>query len=395
MQKRSLPPASFTEDQWPTVLAAFPSDLDLDTTARESRALVRRRGVPSAEALLRLALMYGPGGLSLRGCAAWATATGVAELSDVSLMERLIKARPWLEDLVCRLLAARVDHPASGQCGRSLRIADGTCISGPGSKGTDWRLHALYTLGRGFTHLEVSDAHGAESLRRGPVEAGEIRLADRGFAKAKDLCALLDAGADYVTRIGWRSLKLRQSDATAFNLIAALKAMPAAASLVSHEVVVEAGGQTGGGQSAPRAVRLLVARKPPEAADQERRRIGRNTNKKQVSPNPNSLIAAGFVMILTSLPAQTVPAEEVMALYRLRWQVEIAFKRLKSLLRIGDLPAKGPELARSWIAAHLIAALLLDTMTQDFLDSPPCGGLGGGLGGLPGAIPLADPAGPP
>lgn len=391
MQKRSLPPASFTEDQWPTVLAAFPSDLDLDTTARESRALVRRRGVPSAEALLRLALMYGPGGLSLRGCAAWATATGVAELSDVSLMERLIKARPWLEDLVCRLLAARVDHPASGPCGRSLRIADGTCISGPGSKGTDWRLHALYALGCGFTHLEVSDVHGAESLRRGPVEAGEIRLADRGYAKAKDLCALLEAGADYVTRIGWRSLKLRQSDATAFNLIAALKAMPAAASLVSHEVVVEAGGQTGGGQSAPRALRLLVARKPPEAAAQERRRIRRNASRKQVSPNPNSLIAAGFVMILTSLPGETVPAEEVMALYRLRWQVEIAFKRLKSLLRIGDLRAKGPELARSWIAAHLIAALLLDTMTQDFLDSPPCGG----LGGLPGAIPLADPAGPP
>ena len=73
-----------------------------------------------------------------------------------------------------------------------------------------------------------------------------------------------------------------------------------------------------------------------------------------------------------------------MALYRLRWQVEIAFKRLKSLLRIGDLPAKGPELARSWIAAHLIAALLLDTMTQDFLDSPPVAdlvaNLGAGLG---------------
>ena len=134
-----------------------------------------------------------------------------------------------------------------------------------------------------------------------------------------------------------------------------------------------------------------MARKPPEAADQERRRIRRNTNKKQVSSNPNSPIAADFVVILTSLPAETVPAGEVMALYRLRWQVEIAFKRLKSLLRIGDLPAKGPELARSWIAAHLIAALLLDTMTQDFLDSPPCGG----LGGLPGAIPLADPAGPP
>ncbi len=171
MQNRSLPQASFAEDQWPLVLAAFPSDLDLESTARDSKALVRRRGVASAEALLRLALMYGPGGLSLRGCAAWASATEVAELSDVSLMERLIKARPWLEELVCRLLTARLEAPVSHQSGRTLRIADGTCLSHPGSTGTDWRVHALYTLGRGFTHLEVSDVRRRRKpeprLRRG------------------------------------------------------------------------------------------------------------------------------------------------------------------------------------------------------------------------------------
>lgn len=85
-------------------------------------------------------------------------------------------------------------------------------------------------------------------------------------------------------------------------------------------------------------------------------------------------------MVLTSLSTESFSAKDIIALYRLRWQVEIAFKRLKSLLQIGKLRAKKPELARSWIAAHLIAALLLDTMTQDFLDSPPVADLGAGLG---------------
>jgi hypothetical protein len=75
-------------------------------------------------------------------------------------------------------------------------------------------------------------------------------------------------------------------------------------------------------------------------------------------------------MLLTSLPP-TVPASEVLAAYRLRWQVELAFKRLKSLLGLDRLPAKGEALARSWLLAHLILALLIEDAAQDLLAVPP------------------------
>ena len=58
--------------------------------------------------------------------------------------------------------------------------------------------------------------------------------------------------------------------------------------------------------------------------------------------------------------------------YRVRWQVELAFKRLKSLLELDRLPTKCPALARSWLLAHLILALLIDDLSQEVLDSPPC-----------------------
>ncbi|WP_408734707.1 transposase [Kozakia baliensis] len=50
----------------------------------------------------------------------------------------------------------------------------------------------------------------------------------------------------------------------------------------------------------------------------------------------------------------------MVAAYRLRWQIELAFKRLKSGLGIDALQARDSQLARFWLAAHLILGLLID-----------------------------------
>src|ERR687894_2870624 len=131
------------EAQWPDLVAAVSAAIDLEATARTSAALVRRREIRSAEALLRLALAYGPGGLSLRTAAAWAGVSGFADLSDTAVMKRLRKAADWLGEiagaLVCR--AAAVPPVPGPLPGRRLRIADATTIGGPGGE-PQWRLHA-------------------------------------------------------------------------------------------------------------------------------------------------------------------------------------------------------------------------------------------------------------
>ena len=67
-----MQPAFPLDARWPELIAAVSTAIDLEATARTSGALVRRRKIRSAEALLRLALAYGPGGLSQRAAAAWA-----------------------------------------------------------------------------------------------------------------------------------------------------------------------------------------------------------------------------------------------------------------------------------------------------------------------------------
>src|SRR5918993_277077 len=131
------------EAQWPDLVAAVSAAIDLEATARTSEALVRRREIRSAEALLRLALAYGPGGLSLRTAAAWAGVSGLADLSDTAVMNRLRKAAGWLGEIAGALLrrAAAASTALDGPLpGRRLRIADGSMVTRPGGR-SKRRLH--------------------------------------------------------------------------------------------------------------------------------------------------------------------------------------------------------------------------------------------------------------
>src|SRR5919199_921928 len=98
--------------QWPDLVAAVSAAIDLEATARACGALVRRRAIRSAEMLLRLALAYGPGGLSLRMAAAWAGISGLAELSDTAVMKRLRRAAPRLGEIARALLRRPAAAPA-------------------------------------------------------------------------------------------------------------------------------------------------------------------------------------------------------------------------------------------------------------------------------------------
>lgn len=350
---------------WQELLSAFPASLDLTSSARSSGALRRRRGISDGAALLRMALAYGPGGMSLRQAAAWASVAGVADISDVAVMKRLRGCAPWLEHLCGEVLAQRVEDPGLYWHGRAIRIADATCISRPGSTGTDWRLHVGFDLAtRGFEQCVLTDVRGGESLQRLAVSPGEVWLADRNYGWARDLRHLAAHEADFVIRIGWRAVRLRHADGSPFDLLAALGRL-AAEETGEWQVFLADGADP----ALP--VRIVARRKPGDATERERHKIVAKAAKRRTGrADPRSLIAAEFIVLATSLA--DVPADAVLSLYRLRWQVEMAFKRLKSLMHIDRLPAKDPALARSWLYAHVLAALLIDQQAREFLDSPPC-----------------------
>ena len=356
-------------DYWPEVRSRLPADFDLETTARSRGAFTRAREVKNAETLLRLALAYGGCGMSLRETCAWAEATGIASLSDPSLIDRLAKAAPWLGDIVAGVIAEQAKMPAKRWAGYRLRALDGTSICQPGAKSTTWRLHVGYDLATGqVDQIELTDLHGAENLQRITYQQGDIVLGDRYYARPRDLRPVIDAGADFIVRTGWNSLRLLKPDGEPFDLFAALAAQAEQEGEVQvriHE------GTTEDPAPPPLILRLVIRRKDPgqEVADQQR--LLKAARKRGKQPDPRSLEAAKYILILTSLPADAFSTADVLTVYRFRWQIELAFKRMKSIAGLDQLPAKKPELARAWIYARLIAILLAEQIAGQVPESSP------------------------
>jgi hypothetical protein len=314
--------ASLPADQFDELLRRLPPDLDLDALAHQTKVIERKREIDTGADLLRLALARGPGGLSLSETAAWATMLGLARMSDPGVKYRLDKAVEFLDAVMARQLAGKAHGAAVRWAGRTLRLSDGSCFREPGAKTTSWRLHAVFDLGRGgFSHLELTDQHGAETIARGAPVPGEIRIGDRGFARAPGLHRFRQQNAnkaDFIVRVGWAAFSLIGQDGADFELITHLGTLPA--DMAPQEVAVRA---RLGPLDPALPLRLIVQRKTPEATEAARATLRREASRKQRVLDPRSLVAAEFIILGTSLPSDGYPAEEVLAVYRLRWQIEL------------------------------------------------------------------------
>jgi transposase len=354
-----MKPSLLRDGQWSSVLARLSEVADLGATAREYGAFQRPRKVRSAEDLLRLAFLYGPAHLSLRGTAAGADEAGIAEMSDKGVLGRLRNCGDWLEHLL-QCLLAQVRAASVPTEGLQLSLVDGSVICSPTSKGADWRLHARFDPGRGgFADLVLSDIKTAERVDRTRIDPGHVMVLDRGYARVRDFAAVVAAGSDFITRIGWRSLKLFDAEGQPLDVLAEL---PQDDQPIEREVHIK---------SLATPLRLVIQCLPPEKAAAQRKRATRKAGKAGHRIDPRTTLAAGYLMLITSLPATQQSAERIVALYRNRWQVELGFKRLKTIGGIDQLPTADPQLARTWLLAHLIAAVLTEELACELLGFPP------------------------
>jgi IS4 transposase len=199
------------------------------------------------------------------------------------------------------------------------------------------------------------------------VGPGDLVMGDRVYARPGGLHHVVAAKGDFLVRLGQRSLSLTQADGTTFDLA---KVLDESDRTGSHDVAVQVlDGRDP--KREPLAARLVVLKKPPEAAAKACKKALRESQRGGHENNPLSLRAAEHLMLITSLAPDNASPDQLAALYRLRWRIELAFKRLKSLLHIDRLPAKDEGLARAWIFAHLIAALLIEDLSPELRDSPP------------------------
>lgn len=347
------------EDQWGVVRRFLPSALD--EHAKLHGAMRRQRGqITSAEQLLRLLLMHIASGLSLEQTVTRAHVRGLATLNAMALHKRLCSSQRWLEALTKHLLAdlqpllQRSEGPWATS--RRLRILDATTIQEPGATGTSWRLHYSLRLPElCCDFFELTDRHGAESVRRLPVAKNDLVLLDRVYCDRQAIAQVLASGAEVILRYNSGAFPLLDARGQALDLLPQLRQLTfGQLGQWEAQFAVNDSGQT-------RPMRICAVRKSEEAARRAEGRIKARASRSSVKKvRPRTLELADYLVVLTSLPAEELEVSAVLEFYRARWQVELAFRRLKSLLELGQLPKKKVQSSQAWMQGKILTALLIE-----------------------------------
>jgi hypothetical protein len=356
---------SLVNEDWTNVVARLGGAETLNVTARETKAFLRPREITNAVDLLRVILAYCLGERGLRSTAAWATSVGLVDISSVALLYRLRQCGDWLALLVGQVLAAAAPQASRG---RMIRIVDATTVpkKGPDARKKNelWRIHSAFDLPQErFGHFELTDQQAGETLDRIPVVAGEIRLADRAYLQPDRMASLIEAGADVVIRAGWKSARWLDGKGDVFDLVAELR-KAATRGLIERPIWIKRK------RGKPLAMRLVAVRKPAQAIAASRRKAHRDAQRGGHQLSKQTLDAADWVILVTSLKPKDFATADVLALYRLRWRIELAFKRLKSLIGLRGPPGIDERSARPHILAHLLTILLLEPLVDELEDSP-------------------------
>ena len=356
---------SLLNGDWQSIVARLGGAKMLDASARETKAFLRPREIKNAVDLLRMILAYCLGERGLRLTAAWATSVGLVDISNVALLYRLRQCGDWLTFLVGEALSAAAPKASRG---RLIRIIDATTVpkAGPGARKKNqlWRVHSAFDLPRErFGYFELTDQQGGETLDRIPVVKGEIRLGDRAYLQPDRMGAILDAGADFIIRAGWKGARWLDAKGNPIDLIAELRK-------TATRVLIDRPIWLGRKKGPALALRLVAIKKPEQAAAEARRKARRNAQREGHQISKQTLIAADWVIVVTSLEPAEFSAADILALYRLRWRIELGFKRLKSLIGLKGPPGIDERSARPYVLAHLLAILLLEPLIDGLEDSP-------------------------
>lgn len=352
------------QDGWSQLLTRLSEYTDLDKGARQYGALSRSRKIKNASDLLRLIFGYCACNMSLRSTASWAQLQSIADVSDVAIFKRVRQALPWLQHILSSILNAGLEVFPSSFTNRQVFLVDTTYLKVFGSQKNCWKLHTAFHLNTQTIRMpHLTQDKAAETLERHTIEEGGIYVADRAYARTKQVQYVTEHKADFIVRAGFQTFTLREEDGSKFVLTERFRSLP-------KDEPVEFTVWLAKNHRCPEitgSARLIAIRNTEDARQRTMLRVKRKAHKNGTKrPHPDTMELANYFFVLTSLPKEYSP-EAVLRLYRMRWQIELAFKRLKSLFNIDSFRAKGTELTQCHILVGLIFSLLTDKATRQVI----------------------------
>jgi len=315
--------------------------------------------ISDIEQVMRLVLHY-VSGSSLRFTTALSATIGVITVSSVTLHKWMKKIGPYLAVLLSRMVDSAAFAPEQW-AGFDIIAGDATTVQRPGAKGTTARVHyALRLADLSARHIEVTDDKGGETARRFVARPGELWLFDRCYGNPAGVDAIHDPGADIVVRYNRGTLPVYNAEGKRIDVAALLRSTTDREQPHEHPAIVHFG--------AKRIVgRLCWLRLPEDKAAEARQRAIREADG---DCDAETLEFAELVVVFTTVQHE-LSASQILDLYRARWQIELEFKRAKSIRELDQLPNFLPETIYSWICAKLLLQLVAARIASRTVAVPP------------------------
>lgn len=361
---------SAAESDWSALLSLLPPDFEALAEEHEQiNAQWPNAKISSTSMLLRFIFLHVGADLPLRQTVALVAESGGPKLSAVRLHHRMRRARPYLAALVAKLMPSTGATPERWG-GYEMVCVDATAVSGPGADGTDLRLHTVLRLhDLGIITAHVTGNVDGESFKRFAWTKGQLVIGDRGYSNPPGVAHVVDQEADLLVRVNRGALPLIRSDGTEIDVLEWVRAFEGHAAVEIDAQVVLREDKTG---KLIRTIagRLIARKLPPAAAERSRQRARREHGP---SVSADVMEAAGYIILFTTAPASRMSPARCMDAYQLRWQIELQFKRWKSLCHFDRLPNYRDDTMQAWLTAKLLLGLLLDRLASAPISSNETG----------------------
>jgi hypothetical protein len=339
--------------------------------AKELGALVRGREIKSALELLRLVFLYLTEGKSFSGTAALLELGGSCSISKKAVFTRFQRSGEWLRWLCEHLYRNNhaIIEPPQWLGGRKVYAVDASDEPVHGSDKADYRLHyaiGLFDLGMKEMALTGTEI-GEKASNFKSFGEQDIMIGDRGYCSKQGIAYLLGRGSGYLFRFGTKRFDVYNLQGRKVNALGYFKGLPPGR-IGEKTLYYENEGEY-------KPLRFCVLRKTKEAEEKgletlrktRMRKYGdKELSKAQIAYNR-------YVVLVTSITDGS--SELILDLYRQRWQIEMAFKRLKSLFKYHAIPVHIEPSARAWFYGKLLLAALCETWVNKGRFSP-CEGRG-------------------
>ena len=353
-----------SQNNWQLLTSFLPKDWE--SLAKTTGAIPRKLYCSdSASSLLRSLLLHIAKGYSLKETSARLKTFGI-NISDVGILDALRRSEIWLQQLCYKLYFEQEGFALPNQDlgNRKVRLIDGTIVKEPGRTGSQWRINYSVTMPEfrcgNFDLVSAKGKGNGETIRRYEISDNECVIADRGYSRIADIFYVKERRSDIIVRVSPKMLTFykeeENGDDKKLNLQSELQDLKKVGDIKDYSVYIK------NDQNQKIYGKICAIRKSTEATNQTIKNIKQKASRQQLYPSREVLELAKYTIIFTTLTK--IDNKTILNWYKVRWQIELAFKRLKSLAGLGHLPKYSDKSSRAWLYGKLLISLLTEKIMR-------------------------------